>query len=605
MMSAMLNIIYLTGSFFMLEVYDRVIPSKSLPTLVGLGIIAAVLYTGQAVLDLIRSRICNRLGDSLDARLGRRVYDSIIRLPLKLRGDGDSQQPIRDLDQVRSFLSSGGPLAFLDLPFMPLYLAICFLFHVWIGVACLISMAVLIALASLAEAKTRVPTKTAFVLATPRNALVESGRRNAEVLQAMGMAPIVRERWANANQAYLLTIRQANDAAKGIGAITKAIRAAIQSVMLGLGAYLVIKGEATGGIIIASSILTARALAPVEISINSWKGFTQARQSWDRLTRLLSLIPPEPGAMALPAPSRMLTVEAASVAAPSGETLVVVDASFSLQAGQALCIIGPSASGKSSLARMLVGVWRPARGKIRLDGASLEQWPQAQLGKHTGYLPQDVELFAGSVAENIARFEMGREPGVIIKAAQAAGVHEMILRLPDGYETQIGEGGQALSAGQRQRIGLARALYDEPFLVVLDEPNAHLDAEGEEALGKAVLNVRSRGGIAVVIAHRPAGYCLAFARPAEWPGDRIQGSQTRTGSNSSGRVMRRQHVRATTQSFAPPPSHGWGGHCGVSVHWGRWLGIYHGHCRCSHCRWTVGRGKHCKEGAASDRRRCR
>jgi PrtD family type I secretion system ABC transporter len=509
MMSGMLNIIYLTGSLFMLEIYDRVIPSKSLPTLIGLGTIAAVLYMGQGILDLIRSRICNRLGDSLDAKLGRRVYDAVIRLPLKLRGNGDSQQPIRDLDQVRSFLSSGGPLAFLDLPFMPLYLAICFLFHVWIGVACLVGMVVLIVLACLTELKTKAPTKTTFALATPRNALVESGRRNAEAVQAMGMAPLVTDRWTKANQAYLLANRQANDAARGIGAITKAIRAAIQSVVLGVGAYLVIKGEATGGIIIASSILAARALAPVEMSIGSWKGFTQARQSWDRLTRLLSFIPPEPRAMPLPVPTRMLAVEAASVAAPGGETLIVADASFCLQAGHGLCILGPSASGKSSLARLLVGVWHPARGKIRLDGASLDQWPAAQLGQHIGYLPQDVELFAGTVAENICRFAVDREPGAIIKAAQAAGVHEMILRLPNGYETQIGEGGQALSAGQRQRIGLARALYNEPFLVVLDEPNANLDAEGDEALTKAALGVRTRGGIIVVIAHRPSALAAA------------------------------------------------------------------------------------------------
>jgi ATP-binding cassette subfamily C protein len=393
-------------------------------------------------------------------------------------------------------------LAFLDLPFMPLYLVICFLFHVWIGVACLFGMAVLIALAYLAEIKTKVPTRTAFALATPRNALVETGRHNAEVLQAMGMGRAAIERWAIANQTYLLATRQANDAAKGIGAISKAIRAAIQSAMLAVGAYLVIKGEATGGVIIASSILTARALAPVELSIASWKGLTQARQSWGRLGQLLSFMPPEPGAMALPAPTRRLTAEAASVAAPGGETLVVADVSFGLEAGQGLCIIGPSASGKSSLARMLVGVWRPTRGKIRLDGASLDQWPAADLGKHVGYLPQDVQLLAGSVAENIGRFGVDAKAEAIIKAAQAAGVHEMILRLPDGYETQIGWGGQALSAGQRQRIGLARALYGEPFLVVLDEPDAHLDSAGDEALVKALLSVRSRGGIAVVIAHR-------------------------------------------------------------------------------------------------------
>jgi ATP-binding cassette subfamily C protein len=392
---------------------------------------------------------------------------------------------------------------------MPLYLAICFLFHVWIGVACLFGMAVLIALAYLGEIKTKAPAKTAFALATPRNALIESGRQNAEVLHAMGMGRVATDRWALANQAYLLANRQANDAAKGLGAIGKAIRAAIQSAMLAVGAYLVIEGEATGGVIIASSILTARALAPVELSIASWKGLTQARQAWDRLAQLLSFVPPEPGVMSLPAPTKRLTVEFASVAAPGGETLVVADVSFSLEAGQGLCIIGPSASGKSSLARMLVGVWQPARGKIRLDGASLQQWPSADLGKHIGYLPQDVQLLAGTVAENIARFEVDPKPQAIIQAAQAAGVHEMILRLPNGYETHIGWVGQALSAGQRQRIGLARALYGEPFLVVLDEPDAYLGSAGDVALSRASLSVRSRGGIIVIVAHRPNALATA------------------------------------------------------------------------------------------------
>jgi ATP-binding cassette subfamily C protein len=486
----------------MLEIYDRVIPSKSVPTLIGLAAIALVLYMGQGILDLIRSRICNRLGDSLDAKLGKRVYDIIIKLPLKMRGNGDSQQPIRDLDQIRSFLSSGGPLAFLDLPFTPLYLAICFLFHVWIGVACLAGMVILIALAYITEIKTRAPTKAASFLSVSRNALVESGRRNAEVLQAMGMASQVTDRWAKSNQDYLLANRQANDAAKGIGSITKAIRAAIQSAILAIGAYLVINSEATGGIIIASSIIAARALAPVEMSIGSWKGFAQARQSWGRIAKLLTLIPLQADTMKLPVPTKSLAVEGVGVTAPGGNSLIVTNASFRLGAGQGLCIVGPSASGKSSLARMLVGVWRPARGKVRLDGASLDQWSPDQLGKHVGYLPQDVELLAGTVAENISRFEVDWKSEAIVKAAHDAGLHEMILRLPNGYQTQIGEGGQALSAGQRQRIGLARALYCDPFLVVLDEPNANLDAEGEEALAQAILGVRDRGGIAIVIAHR-------------------------------------------------------------------------------------------------------
>ncbi len=508
-MSATVNILYLTGSFFMLEIYDRVVPSKSIPTLIGLAIIAAVLYAGQGVIDMIRSRVCNRLGDSLDAKIGHRVYDAVLRLPLRMKSTGDSSEPIRDLDQVRSFLTSGGPLAFLDLPFMPIYLVICFLFHVWIGVAALFGMAVLIILAWVAEKRTREPVKRAFSLLAPRNALVESGHRNAQVLQAMGMAHHVRERWNKLNQSWLLTNRKANDASKSLAAVTKAIRAAIQSMMLGIGAVLVIQGDATAGVIIAASILTARALAPVEMAIGSWKGFTQARQSWERLTRLLTFIPPQTEPLDLPEPESSLTVEAASAVPPGSENVVASDVSFALRAGQAMCVLGPSASGKSSLARLLVGVWKPARGRVRLDGASLDQRSPRQLGRHIGYLPQDVELFSGSVAENIARLETERESGAIIKAAQAAGAHEIILRLPDGYETQIGESGQSLSAGQRQRVGLARALYGEPFLVVLDEPNSNLDQEGEQALTQAILNVRRRGGIAVVVAHRPSALAAA------------------------------------------------------------------------------------------------
>jgi ATP-binding cassette subfamily C protein len=310
--------------------------------------------------------------------------------------------------------------------------------------------------------------------------------------------------WAEANAQYMQSQQRTADVAGGLGAISKVFRMALQSAVLALGAYLVIQQEATAGIIIASSILTARALAPVELAIANWKGFVAARQSWARLKELLARLPAQEPPLALPKPRMALTVESVAAVAPGQQKLLVQDASFALRAGSAVGVIGPSGSGKSSLVRLLVGVWTPARGKVRLDGAALEQWDPEALGRHIGYLPQDVELFAGTVAQNIARFEPEAKAEDVIAAAQAAGVHDLILRLPDGYETQIGEGGMALSAGQRQRIALARALYDEPFLVVLDEPNSNLDAEGEQALTQAMLGVRARGGVVVVVAHRPS-----------------------------------------------------------------------------------------------------
>ena len=304
------------------------------------------------------------------------------------------------------------------------------------------------------------------------------------------------------NSEYMASQRRATDVAGGLGALSKVLRLALQSAVLGLGGYLAIRQEATAGIIIASSILTARALAPVELAIANWKGFVAARQSWRRLTELLTLLPAREEPMALAAPSAELLVEAVSLAAPGGRTFVVRDVSFALKAGNGLGIIGPSAAGKSSLVRGLVGVWAPVQGAIRLDGAALDQWSCEDLGRHIGYLPQDVELFDGTVAENIARFHAQADPTVIIAAAKQAGVNDLILRLPQGYETRIGEGGMALSAGQRQRLALARALYGDPFLIVLDEPNSNLDHEGEEALTKAISGVRTRGGIVIVVSHR-------------------------------------------------------------------------------------------------------
>jgi ATP-binding cassette subfamily C protein len=504
LMSGMSNILMLTGAIFMLEVYDRVLPSRSVPTLVGLALLAGGLYTALGLLDFIRGRILVRIGGRLDEALSGRVYETIVRLPLKAGSRNDGLQPLRDLDSIRSFLSGLGPTAMFDLPWLPIYLVICFMFHPYIGLAALFGAVVLSIITLMTETMTREPTRQANGFAVARMALAETSRRNAEVLTAMGMTGRIAAMWSEANNKYLASQRRASDAAGGFGSASKVLRMMLQSGVLAVGAYLVIYQMATAGIIIAGSILSARALAPVDLAIANWRSFVSARQSWRRLTELLAFLPTQLAPMALRPPCKSVVLENASVVPPGRERLAAQDVSFSLQAGNGLGIIGPSGSGKSSLARVLVGVWRPVRGRIRLDGAALDQWSAESLGKHIGYLPQDVELLAGTVAQNIGRFSDPPDPQAVIAAANAAGVHELIVGLPEGYETQVGEGGAALSAGQAQRIALARALYGDPFLVVLDEPNSNLDADGDEALTRAIMGVRARGGIVIVVAHRPS-----------------------------------------------------------------------------------------------------
>ena len=502
--SAIINILALTGALFMLEIYDRVLPSRSIATLLGLAIIAGFLFSSQGLLDLIRGRVLVRIGASLDKALSRRIYDAIVRLPLKTAGHGDGLQPLRDLDTIRSFLSGLGPTALFDLPWMPLYLGIIFAFHTLLGTVALAGALLLVILTVFTEMLTRKPTREATNFVMSRQGLAETSRRNAEVLISMGMTGRMADHWGEANDGYLSNQQNANDVTGGFGAVSRVVRVMLQAAVLGIGAFLVIHQEATAGIIIAGAILTARAFAPVDLAISNWKGFVAARQSRQRLSKLLDLLPEQSARLPLPAPRSQLSVENASVAPPGNERLVVQDVSFSLKGGEGLGIIGPSASGKSSLARMLVGVWHPARGKIRLDGAALDQWAPECLGPHIGYLPQDVELFVGTVAQNIARFDPAADPAHVIAAAEAAGAHGLIVGLREGYETRIGEQGTGLSAGQQQRIALARALYGDPFLVVLDEPNSNLDSAGEEALTHAILRVRQRGAVVIVIAHRPS-----------------------------------------------------------------------------------------------------
>jgi PrtD family type I secretion system ABC transporter len=505
LISFMINLLYLTGSIFMLEIYDRVLPSRSVPTLVGLVILAGGLYIAQGVLDLIRGRILGRIGLSLDEALNARVYRAVVQLPLMVGSRNEGLQPIRDLDAVRGFLSSMGPGALFDLPWLPLYLGICFAFHVLIGLAALTGAILLVALTLLTEVLTRDPAKEATRLAARRSDLAAASRRNAEALVAMGMAQRFGVRWSAANAEYLASQQRAADVAGGIGAVAKVMRMMLQSAVLAVGAWLVINQQATGGIIIASSILSARALAPVDLAIAHWKSFVTARQSWQRLNRMFTAVPVQAQVTQLEPPASKLQVDTLAIAPPGQQKIVVQDVAFVVEAGHGVGIIGPSGSGKSSLVRGLVGVWKPARGKVRLDGAALDQWSPEALGRHIGYLPQDVELLAGSIAQNIARFDPDAEDADIIAAATEAGVHEMVIKMPEGYDTQIGEQGSVLSAGQAQRVALARALYGSPFLVVLDEPNSNLDAEGDVALTRAVQSVRARGGIVVVVAHRPVG----------------------------------------------------------------------------------------------------
>ncbi|MNK61225.1 Type I secretion system ATP-binding protein PrsD [compost metagenome] len=504
LMSALVNILYLTGSLFMMEVYDRVLPSRSLPTLLALFAIAAVLYAFQGLFDAIRGRLLVRISDRLDQVLSSRVYDTVIGLQLRLPVSGRQAQPLRDLDTIRSFLSGSGPTALFDLPWLPFYIAICFAFHFWLGVTALAGAAILTVFTLMTELVSRRRVEEAAQHASRRNRLIEATRRNADIISVTGMATPLRDRWQMDNRAYVREQRSASDIASGFGVASKVLRMLLQSGILAVGAWLVINEQATPGIIIAGSILSARALAPVDLAIANWKGFIAARQSRHRLERTLALLPDAAMRLDLPAPQALLSVERVSALPPETTEPVLQDIAFTLQAGSGLGVIGASGSGKSSLARLLVGLWRPLKGSIRLDGATLDQWPAEALARHIGYMPQMIELLDGTIAENIASFDRQASSEKIIAAARAARIHDLVVSLPDGYSTEVGETGRQLSAGQKQRIALARALYGDPFLVVLDEPNSNLDSEGEDALTAAILGIRERGGVAVIIAHRPS-----------------------------------------------------------------------------------------------------
>jgi len=504
--TALINVLALTGSLYMLQVYDRVIPSHSVPTLVGMTVLMVGLYVVYGVLDFIRARVMVRVGLRVEKQLRERVFACVQELPLRLKPSSDPLLPLRDLDHVRSFLSGMGPTALFDVPWMPMYLGLVYLLHPWLGALALAGAIVLVMLTTATEVRSRRPMAKAARSGSERQAAADIARRSAEAAHAMGFAGHARQAWIRANNAHLQDQTAAADAAMGLVTISRVFRLLLQSAILGLGAWLAIRGEASGGVMIAASILTSRALAPIEVAIANWRGFVAARQAGRRLGKLLSSLPEKPKSMQLPPPARRLSVEGLWVAPPGSSSPVLQNVSFALEAGAGLGIVGPSASGKTTLARALVGIWdaMPNRGSVRLDGASIGQWDPENLGRHIGYLPQDLQLFEGSIMANICRQDPNATSDAVIAAAMAAGAHDLIVRMPNGYDTQIGDGGSVLSAGQRQRIALARALYADPFLVVLDEPNSNLDGAGEAALARAITEARARGAIVIVIAHRPS-----------------------------------------------------------------------------------------------------
>jgi ATP-binding cassette, subfamily C, bacterial PrsD len=502
--SGIVNLLTLSGSLYMLQVYDRVIPSRSIATLLGLSGIVLAAYLLQGYFDALRTRMLARIGTLFDARLQAPIYEALVTLPLRGARPVVAQQPLRDLDQVRTFLSGIGPTAFLDMPWIPIFLLGLYVFHPVIGVVATLGAASIIAVTVATERHSRGPTQATMETNAHRQVLADATRQNADVIRALGMTGRFTERWLRGNDRFLEISLRAMDAHAVLGSGAKVLRHVLQSAMLGIGAYLVVVEQASGGIMIASSILMGRALAPIEVALSTWKQLVAARQGVVRLRDILrATAAPRAPAVRLPPPRQTLTVQDLTVFAPGNGRPIVSNVSFQLEAGMGMALLGPSASGKSSLARALVGIWPAAGGKVRLDGATLDQWDSSDLGRHLGYLPQNVALFDGTVADNIARFDPQASSGSVIEAAQIAGAHDMILRLPNGYETHIGEGGSALSSGQRQRIGLARAVFGDAFLVVLDEPDANLDVEGEAALARTILALRTAGKIPIVISHRP------------------------------------------------------------------------------------------------------
>lgn len=500
--SFFVNALMLVPTFYMIQISGRVVPSSSTSTLLMLTLILTVLVVTMGSLEWVRSRIMVRISNRLDVLLSRDVYRASFKRALNSGGSDATAQSLNDLTALRQFFTGSGLFAFFDAPWFPIYTVVMFLFHPWFGY---MTLACGLVLGALAVVNHRL---TANVLASANKENVASNMvttktlRNAEVIESMGMLETLMNRWAKRQRRIMMLQSEASDKGGIVTSISKTFRTWSQSIMLAIGAYLVITHEINPGLLMAGSLLLGRALAPIDQMINSWKGFVAAKVQYDRLSKVMDDLSKEPERMPLPAPEGQIQVENLVVAPPGAKAPVIRNISFVVPTGSIVGIVGPSAAGKSTLVRALMGIWPPQHGVVRLDGADISSWDKQALGQYVGYLPQDIELFEGSISENIARFDK-IDPEKVVQAAQMAGVHEMVLMLPDGYDTVIGSEGINLSGGQRQRIGLARAIYGNPRLIVLDEPNSNLDDVGERALGVALQKLKETGATVFIVSHRP------------------------------------------------------------------------------------------------------
>lgn len=498
--SAAINLLMLTPTIYMLQVYDRVLASRNEYTLLMLTLIVVVMLAVMALLEYSRSMIAVRISAQFDAALNVRIYNAVYEKTLS-QNHPNAAQSLGDMTQLRQFLTGSALFAFFDAPWFPLYLGVIFLFSPWLGLLALAGALTLLALALINEKITHSPLKEANHLSCLANSTASSSLQNAEVIEALGMLPNLRARWLRLHHQFVARQQVASEYAAAITNITKYVRLSLQSLVLGLGGWLAINGQISPGMMIAGSVLLGRALAPIEQLIGVWKNWHAAKGAWQRLTKLLEAYPVKKEQLSLPAPAGKLTVDRVSMTPPGASASVLNDLSFSLQPGDVMGIIGPSACGKSTLARLLAGIWPASEGSVRLDDADIYQWNKEELGPAIGYLPQDIELFAGTIAENIGRFNQP-DAEKTIAAARMAGVHEMIMHFPEGYDTVIGHAGQGLSGGQKQRIALARTLYGNPSFIVMDEPNSNLDEMGERALAQAILQLREAKKTVLFITHR-------------------------------------------------------------------------------------------------------
>ena len=499
--SAAVNILLLVPIMYMMLVYDRVLSSGSMSTLGMLTLLMVMLLVAIGAFEWVRTYILIAASNNLEMTLRDRIFNATFRLSLQSAGSNRSTQALADLTGLRQFLTGNGIFAFFDAPWFPVYLLVMFKFHWLFGVTAIVTGIIMVLLAYITEVVTSKRLKDANTEANRINARLNSSLRNAEVIEAMGMTATIRNGMQGMNDKVLMTQTDASKMAGVLAATSKTFRMIVQSLILGLGAWLALRHEVSPGAMIAGSLLLGRALAPIDMLVGTWKGFTTARQQYERLSNLLEQIPAEVVRMKLPAPQGNLALEQIYITPPGAKAPVLKAVSFQLAAGEVLGVVGPSASGKSTLARAILGIWPAIGGKVRLDGADIGSWNREDLGPHIGYLPQDIELFDGTISENICRFG-DPDPEKIVAAAQQAGVHDLILRQPDGYDTIIGGAGGVLSGGQRQRIGLARAIYGNPKLLVLDEPNSNLDDQGEKELVVAIQRIKATGCTVVIISHR-------------------------------------------------------------------------------------------------------